>query len=89
VQREKTRGRRRGSQRAASSGGRPIGGLSRVAEAILSLPFEERVDAINAVAESYHKTAQAFLNEEEIERWLLDVLLRLRAEIAKRFRSSG
>jgi hypothetical protein len=66
-----------------------IGGLSRVAEAILSLPYEQRVDAIDAAAESYRKTAMAFLSEEETERWLRDVLLRLRAEVAKRIRSSG
>jgi hypothetical protein len=65
------------------------GGLSRVAEAILSLPYEQRVDAIDAAAESYRKIALAFLSEEETERWLRDVLLRLRVEFAKRVRSSG
>ena len=59
-----------------------IGGLSRVAEAILSLPCEQRVHAIDAAAESYRKTALAFLSEEETERWLRDVLLRLRVEFA-------
>jgi len=59
-----------------------IDGLSRVAEAILSLPCEQRVHAIDAAAESYRKTALAFLSEEETERWLRDVLLRLRVEFA-------
>jgi hypothetical protein len=53
--------------------------------------YEQRVDAIDAAAESYRKTALAFLSEEETktERWLRDVLLRLRVEFAKRVRSSG
>ena len=59
-----------------------IGGLSRVAEAILATPAESRIEAIDAVTESYRKTARAFLDEEETERWLHDVLLRLRTEVA-------
>ena len=58
-----------------------IGGLSRVAEAILATPAELRIEAIDAVAESYRKTARAFLDEEKTEKWLRDVLLRLRAEV--------
>jgi hypothetical protein len=59
-----------------------ISGLARVAEAILATPVESRIDAIDAVAESYRKTARAFLDEEEAEKWLEEILLRLRAEVA-------
>jgi hypothetical protein len=61
-----------------------IGGLFRVAKAILATPAESRIDAIDAVAESYRETARAFLDEEETEKWLEEVLLRLRAEVAAR-----
>jgi methionine synthase I (cobalamin-dependent) len=61
-----------------------IGGLSRVANAILATPAESRIDAIDAVAESYRKAARAFLDEEETEKWLEGVHLRLRAEVAAR-----
>jgi hypothetical protein len=61
-----------------------IGGLSRVANAILATPAESRIDAIDAVAESYRKAARAFLDEEETEKWLEEVRLRLRAEVAAR-----
>ena len=61
-----------------------IGGLSRVANAILAAPAESRIDAIDAVAESYRKAARAFLDEEETEKWLEEVLLRLQAEVAAR-----
>ena len=66
-----------------------IGGLSRVAEAIVSLSYQQRIEAIDAAAESYRQTALAFLSEEETEYWLRDVLLRLRTEVAKRVRPSG
>jgi hypothetical protein len=59
-----------------------ISGLPRVAEAILATPAESRIKAIDAVADSYRKTAQALLDEEETEQWLHDVLSRLRTEIA-------
>jgi hypothetical protein len=40
-----------------------IDGLSRVAEAVLSTPVESRIEAIDAVVDSYRSTARAFLDE--------------------------
>jgi hypothetical protein len=56
-------------------------GLPRVAEAIIAVPSEARVGVINAVVESYRKTARDFLDEEATEKWLADVVTRLEAEV--------
>jgi hypothetical protein len=56
-------------------------GLSRVAEAIIAVPSDARVGAINAVVESYRKTARDFLDEEATEKWLVNVVTRLEAEV--------
>jgi hypothetical protein len=57
-------------------------GFPRVVEAIIATPAEARIGVINAVVESYRKLAGDFLTEEETEKWLVDVVARLKAEVS-------
>jgi hypothetical protein len=59
-----------------------IGGLSRVAEAILATPNEARTKALDAAEDSYHRAARDLgYDEAKIEEWV-SVMFRLRAEIS-------
>jgi hypothetical protein len=64
-------------------------GLSRVAEAILTTPAEARIDIIDAVVESYRKTAREFLDEEETKKWLVEIVTRLEAEVVAKERQAN
>jgi hypothetical protein len=64
-------------------------GLPRVAEAIITTPAKARVEIIDAVVESYRKTAREFLDEEETKKWLLDVVARLEAEVVAKEREAS
>jgi hypothetical protein len=60
-----------------------IGGLSRVAEAILATPNEARTKALDAAEDSYHRAARDLgYDEAKIEEWVSAIMFRLRAEIS-------
>ena len=61
-----------------------IAGLSRVAQAIASMPADDRARALEAAERSYHRTALDLgQNESEAQAWVAAVMARLRAEIEK------
>jgi hypothetical protein len=62
-------------------------GIPRIAEAIIAAPPEARIGVIDAVMESYRKLAGDFLGEEETEKWLMDVVTRLEAEVSAKERA--
>jgi hypothetical protein len=64
-------------------------GLPRVAEAIIGTPTQARVDVIDAVVESYRKTALEFFDEEETKKWLVDIVARLETEVASKERQAS
>src|SRR6266849_3190300 len=60
-----------------------IGGLSRVAEAVLAIPNEARTKSLDAAENSYRQTARAWgYDEAEIEEWVSAIMFRLRAEVS-------
>ena len=60
-----------------------IGGLSRVAQAVVAIPVEGRTRALAAAESSYRQTARNWgYTEVEIQEWTSTIMSRLRAEVA-------
>ena len=61
-----------------------IGGLSRVARAVVAIPVEGRTRSLSPLAESsYRQTARNWgYTEVEIQEWTSTIMSRLRAEVA-------
>ena len=60
-----------------------IGGLSRVARAVVAIPVEGRTRALAAAESSYRQTARNWgYTEVEIQEWTSTIMSRLRAEVA-------
>ena len=60
-----------------------IGGLSRVAEAIVAVPTEARTKSLHAAENSYRRTARTWgYDEAEIDEWVSVIMFRLRAEVS-------
>ncbi len=60
-----------------------IGGLSRVAQAVVAIPIQSRSKALAAAESSYRQTARDWgYTEVEIQEWTSTVMSRLRAEVA-------
>ncbi len=60
-----------------------IGGLSRVAQAVVAIPVESRPKALAAAESSYRQTARNWgYTEVEIQEWTSTVMSRLRDEVA-------
>ncbi len=60
-----------------------IGGLSRVARAVVAVPVEARTRALAAAENSYRQTARNWgYTEVEIQEWTSTIMSRLRAEVA-------
>ena len=58
-------------------------GISRVAEAIASLPTKDSLRAFDAAERSYRKTAEALgYTEAQARGWAASLIVRLRAEVA-------
>ncbi len=58
-------------------------GISRVAEAIASLPIKDSLRAFDAAERSYRKTAEALgYTEGQACGWAASLMVRLRAEVA-------
>ena len=58
-------------------------GVSRVAEAIASLPAKDSLTAFDAAERSYRKTAEALgYTEGQARGWAASLMVRLRAEVA-------
>jgi hypothetical protein len=60
-----------------------IGGLSRVARAVVAIPVESRTRALAAAENSYRQTARNWgYMDVEIQEWTSTIMSRLRAEVA-------
>jgi hypothetical protein len=60
-----------------------IGGLPRVAEAVVAIPAEARKRALDAAEDSYRQTARNLdYGEAEVQEWVAAIMFRLRAEVA-------
>ncbi len=61
-----------------------VAGIPRVAEAVASIPEEDRPRALDAVEGSYRQTVRDLGYEEgPIESWIAAVMLRLQREVKK------
>jgi hypothetical protein len=59
-----------------------IAGISRVAQAIVAMPAEDRARALEAAERSYWQTAREFgYGDAKAESWAAALMFRLRAEI--------
>lgn len=62
-----------------------VAGIQRVAEAVAASPEEVRAEALDAVENSYRRTARDFgYDEDLIQSWVSTIMLRLRAELERR-----
>lgn len=61
-----------------------VAGIPRVAEAVASIPEEDRPRALDAVEGSYRQTLRELGHEEApIQGWISAVMFRLRSEVKK------
>ncbi len=64
-----------------------VAGIPRVAEAVASIPEEDRAKALGAVESSYRQTVRDLGYEDgPVQSWLAAVMLRLQMEVRKQSR---